>query len=102
MMKPTLIEAVQSLTDQGFGWDGGEDAIVWPESNTGDAPSRADIDAELVELLADWTAKQYQRDRAKAYDSVGNQLDQIMKDKRDGTTTHQTACEAVKATYPKG
>jgi hypothetical protein len=33
--------------------------------------------------------------------SVGDQLDQLMKDMRDGTTTHQTACEAVKAKYPK-
>ena len=48
-----------------------------------------------------WTAQEYARNRAKSYDSVGNQLDQIMKDKRDGTTTHQTACEAVKAQFPK-
>jgi hypothetical protein len=25
----------------------------------------------------------------------------MMKDTRDGTTTHQEACEAVKAKYPK-
>tara|TARA_R110000803_G_scaffold142506_1_gene208793 strand:+ start:496 stop:795 length:300 start_codon:yes stop_codon:yes gene_type:complete len=39
--------------------------------------------------------------RQTAYDSIGNQLDMMMKDKRDGTTTHQTACEAVKAQFPK-
>jgi hypothetical protein len=48
---------------------------------------------------AEQTATQYQRDRA--YPSIGDQLDMMMKDKRDGTTTHQTACEAVKAKYPK-
>ena len=43
----------------------------------------------------------YADKRREAYDSVGDQLDQLMKDMRDGTTTHQTACEAVKAKYPK-
>ena len=42
---------------------------------------------------------QYQRDRT--YPSVGDQLDMMMKDKRDETTTHQEACEAVKTKYPK-
>ena len=45
--------------------------------------------------------KDYGEKRSKAYPSVGDQLDMMMKDKRDGTTTHQTACEAVKAEFPK-
>jgi uncharacterized protein with PhoU and TrkA domain len=44
----------------------------------------------------------WKRNRASAYPSVGDQLDMMMKDKRDGTTTHQTACEAVKTQFPKG
>jgi hypothetical protein len=55
----------------------------------------------MAELLAAFTANEYSRNRAEAYDSVGNQLDQLMKDMRDGTTTHQAACEAVKAQFPK-
>ena len=43
----------------------------------------------------------YADKRASAYDSVGDQLDMMMKDMRDGTTTHQTACEAVKTQFPK-
>ena len=39
--------------------------------------------------------------RRIGYGSVGDQLDVMMKDKRDGTTIHQTACEAVKLKYPK-
>jgi len=50
---------------------------------------------------AEFDAQEYARNRASAYDSIGNQLDQIMKDKRDGTTTHQESCEAVKAQFPK-
>jgi hypothetical protein len=47
-------------------------------------------------------AVQYIQDRMLfGYPSVGDQLDMMMKDNRDGTTTHQEACEAVKTKYPK-
>jgi len=59
------------------------------------------IATEVARLNAEYTANEYSRNRAEAYDSVGNQLDQLMKDMRDGTTTHQAACEAVKAQFPK-
>ena len=77
MRKPTLIEAVQALTTQGFGWDGGTDEIVWPETNTGDAPTRLEIDAKLVELEKEFSDNEYARNRARAYDSVGDQLDDL-------------------------
>ena len=77
--------------------DGSRD-IIWE-----DTPeiSEADIDAKVVSMQAEYDAQEYARNRATAYDSVGDQLDQLMKDMRDGTTTHQTACEAVKAKFPK-
>ena len=55
----------------------------------------------LIDKKVEYEAQEYARNRASAYDSIGNQLDQIMKDKRDGTTTHQESCEAVKAQFPK-
>ena len=64
-------------------------------------PSEVEIDAEVIRLQTEYDAQEYARNRASAYDSVGNQLDMLMKDMRDGTTTHQTACEAVKAKFPK-
>ena len=45
--------------------------------------------------------KTYGEKRRKAYPSVGDQLDMLMKDMKNGTTTHQDACEAVKAKFPK-
>ena len=59
------------------------------------------INIETDKIQAEYDAQEYARNRASAYDSVGNQLDMLMKDMRDGTTTHQTACEAVKTKYPK-
>ena len=64
-------------------------------------PTQEEIDAELIRMQAEYDAQEYARDRASAYDSVGDQLEMLMKDMKNGTTTHQTACEAVKAKYPK-
>jgi len=65
-----------------------------------------EYDEELVkeketELQAEYDAQEYARDRASSYPSVGDQLDMLMKDMKNGTTTHQEACEAVKDKYPK-
>lgn len=43
----------------------------------------------------------YDMERARAYPSVGDQLDMIYKDNKNNTTTHADAVEVVKAKYPK-
>ena len=63
--------------------------------------TQSDVDAELVRLQAEYDTQEYARNRATVYASVGDQLDMLMKDMKNGTTTHQEACEAVKAKYPK-
>ena len=46
------------------------------EWNNGTTPiSKADIEAKMVEVQADYDAKQYQRDRV--YPSIGDQLDML-------------------------
>ena len=50
---------------------------------------------------SEFSAQAYARKRQAEYPSVGDQLDMMMKDMKNGTTTHQTACEAVKTKYPK-
>ena len=47
--------------------------IVW-ENGTSPIP-KADIEAKMVEVQADYDAKKYQRDRAKEYPSIKDQLD---------------------------
>ena len=66
-----------------------------------DKPTEKELTDALAKQQSDFDAQEYARNRASAYDSIGNQLDQMMKDMRDGTTTHQAACEAVKAQFPK-
>ena len=68
----------------------------------GTAPISAnEILAKQQELIAEYNAKQYQRDRAKAYPSIQEQLDLIYWDKINGTDNWEQAINAVKAQYPK-
>ena len=58
--------------------------------------SDLESDGDTAEILAKVLSN-----RQAEYPSVGDQLDMLMKDMRDRTETHQTACEAVKLKYPK-
>lgn len=58
------------------------------------------ITAEIARLQAVHAATQYQRDRARAYPSLGDQLDMIFH-AGGGGAEFQSAIAAVKARYPK-
>ena len=60
-----------------------------------------EILAKQQELIAEYNAKQYQRDRAKAYPSIQEQLDMQYWDKINGTNNWQDAINTVKNKYPK-
>jgi hypothetical protein len=79
----------------------GEDInnIQW---NNGTTPiSKADIEAKMVEVQAEYDANQYQRDRATAYPSIQEQLDMQYWDKVNGTTNWEDAIAKVKSDIPK-
>ena len=61
--------------------------------------SKADIEAKMLELQAEYDAKQYQRDRV--YPSIQEQLDMQYWDSVNGTTTWKDAVAKVKADNPK-
>jgi hypothetical protein len=60
-----------------------------------------EILAKQQELIAEYEANQYQRDRAKEYPTIQEQLDMQYWDKINGTNNWQDAINAVKAKYPK-
>ena len=60
---------------------------------------KADIEDKIVELQADYDAKQYQRDRV--YPSIQEQLDMQYWDKVNGTTNWEDAVAKVKSDNPK-
>ena len=90
-LAPTAIWRVEKPVD-------GPENIVWIE---GTRPSAAAIAAEITRLQADYDSKEYQRKRAAEYPSIANQMDMQYWDSVNGTTTWQTAINAVKAKYPK-
>jgi hypothetical protein len=59
------------------------------------------IDAETARLQAEQDSTQYQRDRAAAYASLGDQLDMQYWDEVNGTTTWKDHIASVKAAHPK-
>ena len=60
-----------------------------------------EILAKQQELITEYNAKQYQRDRAKEYPSIQDQLDMQYWDKINGTNKWQQTINAVKQKYPK-
>ena len=73
--------------------------ITWLNGTT--PIPKADIEAKMVELQAEYDANQYQRDRAKEYPSIQEQLDMQYWDSVNGTTTWQDKINEVKTKYPK-
>jgi len=73
--------------------------ITW-ENGTTPIP-KADIEAKMVEVQAEYDANQYQRDRATAYPTIQEQLDMQYWDKVNGTTNWEDAIAKVKSDNPK-
>ena len=79
----------------------GEDInkITWHNGTT--PIPKADIEAKMAELQAEYDANEYQRERATAYPSIQEQLDMQYWDKVNGTTNWEDAIAKVKADNPK-
>ena len=73
--------------------------LVW-ENGTTPIPAN-EILAKQQELITEYNSKKYQRDRAKDYPSIQEQLDLQYWDKINGTNKWQQAINAVKQKYPK-
>ena len=71
--------------------------ITWHNGTT--PIPKTDIEAKMVEVQADYDAKQYQRDRV--YPSIQEQLDMQYWDSVNGTTTWNDAVAKVKSDNPK-
>ena len=73
------------------------DKITWLNGTT--PISKADIEAKMVEVQAEYDAKQYQRDRV--YPSIQEQLDMQYWDSVNGTTTWNDIITKIKTDNPK-
>ena len=95
------------------------DTLNWDESNTDTKPTKAELDAEIVRLDAEYLAKRYQRQRTNdvsermsgiqtSYPKITEQLDQLFHDIESGkfgdtakTGNWYVGISSVKNTFPK-
>ena len=92
------IKAINPNAEVSVGNDSLDD-ITWLNGTT--PISKADIEAKMVELQAEYDANQYQRDRATVYPTIQDQLDMQYWDNVNGTTTWEDAIAKIKADNPK-
>ena len=95
------------------------DTLNWDEGNTDKKPTKAELDAEIVRLDAEYLAKRYQRQRTNdvsermsgiqtSYPKLEEQLDQLFHDIESGkfgdtakTGNWYVGISSVKNTFPK-
>ena len=102
-----IIDAILKINPNAKACVTGEDIntceIEWLDGTT--PISKTDIEAKMVEVQAEYDAKQYQRDRATAYAEIKEQLDllyhDMAADKGDKTGEWFKAIKAVKEANPK-
>ena len=76
------------------------EGLNWLSSNI-TKPSLEELEVECDRLHALWTSKEYQRQRAPEYPSIGDQLDDLY---HSGFFSEEMRAkiQAVKDKYPKG
>lgn len=97
----TILKSILAINPnaQVSGNENNIDQITWHNVTT-PIPAN-EILAKQQELIAEYNAKQYQRDRAKEYPSIQEQLDLQYWDKINNTNNWEQAINAVKIKYPK-
>jgi len=73
------------------------DTIEWLNGTT--PISKADIEVKVAELKTAYDNAEYQRDRAKEYPSMADQLDDIY---HNGIDAWKATIKTTKDKYPKG
>ena len=97
----TLEQAILSLNPNAeFTCNGGVySGITWT-NNPSYKPTEIEVNAEIARLEAEYDAKKYQRNRAKEYPAIADQLDYIYHNGIDAWKTDMI--DPVKVKYPKG
>ena len=105
MTNNEIINAIKKINPNAEVTVGGNslDEITWLSGTT--PIPKADIEAKMVEVQADYDAKQYQRDRV--YPSIGDQLDMLWHTMdKDNELQHKfydfyQTIKKVKVAHPK-
>ena len=92
--------AVEQLTDCPFNIHNEDlyENIQWLD-DTKSKPTKAEVEAKVIQVKAAWEANKYQRDRLQEYPEWTTQLDYIYHNGIDKWKTD--IVDPVKAKYPK-
>jgi len=91
--------AIVELYKGDYVWCDGAGNIEWKDGHETTVEEKKKIDDRFVELWKEWGDNQYQRDRERAYPSIGDQLDKIYHDGIDKWKTEMV--DPVKNAIPK-
>jgi hypothetical protein len=95
-----IIDAIKAINSNAeatvYGTDIDTCTIEWNDDTT--PISKEDIKTKIAELQTAYDAKQYQRDRAKEYPSMADQLDDIY---HNGIDAWKATIKTTKDKYPK-
>ena len=99
---PIRMDAVRALrpNHKGYSLDA-DGTLTWFPANTEAAPTSTEIDAKLAELTTEYNNQDYQRKRKKEFPTIGDQLDLLYWDKKNGTNKWVEAVDKVKSDNPK-
>ena len=81
-------------------WVVTDDVIEWLSTDT-PQPTKAEIQAEVERLQAEYDAQEYARNRAKEYPAMEDYLDGVVKGDQAQIDKYIADCLAVKEKYPK-
>jgi hypothetical protein len=98
----------ETLIKMGYieGWSIEDGKIIWSENLVSKSPKLETIKVKQKELQNEYDKREYQRGRLSAYPPVGEQLDNLYHDIKNGATIDKEgrffqAIEKVKLDYPK-
>ena len=95
-----ITQALQSLRP-GSEWmviDDNYENLWWSDNNDLPPPTEEEINQEIERLQQEYERNQYQRDRAKEYPSIQEQLDTLYHQGYDGW---KQEINKIKEKYPK-
>ena len=97
-----LVLAIQNIRPGSNWYLEGEtyDKLVWTDTEK-TKPTEQELNDEIERIKQRRIDTQYQRDRAKEYPSIQEQLDMQYWDSINGTTTWIDTIAAIKSQYPK-
>jgi hypothetical protein len=93
------IQALQSLRP-GAQWVLRGDDLEWMDAEQ-TQPTEAEITTEVARLQAEHERTEYQRKRAAEYPPMADYIDGVVKGDQAQIDAYVSACQAVKAKYPK-